>query len=395
MGAMVELRPASIGSPASIGIVGSGYIAKGLIQALDAHLDLRVSRVLTRRDPATCSDFPAAEQLTNSIDELLDHSDLIVECSGDVIHATVVVDRALAAGLPVVTMNSEFHVTTGSYFVDKGVLTEAEGDQPGCLAALREDVLAMGFTPLVYGNVKGFHHPDPALEDMEFWSRKQGISLPMVISATDGTKMQFEQAFVANSFHAAIARPGMVGLVTDDLSQAARSLAEKAVEIGEPISDYIVSASQPARVFIVATHDQRQREALNYLKLGPGPFYLLTHNTTLCHLEIAKTIKRVLATGQPLMNNSATPSVSMAAIAKRALRPGDVIANGCGGFDLRGMAITTRSAPDHVPIGLIHGATVARAVEPGQMLSWPDLELPDSLARDIVLQLRTSVREVA
>ena len=43
------------------------------------------------------------------------------------------------AGRPVVTMDSELQVTTGSYFVGQGYITEADGDQPGCLARLHEE----------------------------------------------------------------------------------------------------------------------------------------------------------------------------------------------------------------------------------------------------------------
>ena len=95
-------------------------------------------------------------------------------------------------------MNSEFHVTVGSYFVDKGLVTEAEGDQPGVLAQLHEEAISMGFKPLVYGNIKGFLNENPTADDMEYWGNKSGISLDMVTSFTDGTKVQIEQTLVAN-----------------------------------------------------------------------------------------------------------------------------------------------------------------------------------------------------
>ena len=55
--------------------------------------------------------------------------------------------QVIKAGLPVVTMDAELQVTTGSYFAKKGFITEAEGDQPGCLAALDEEARQMGFLP--------------------------------------------------------------------------------------------------------------------------------------------------------------------------------------------------------------------------------------------------------
>src|SRR3989344_8981744 len=140
-----------------IGVSGTGMIAHGFVRLIKQHYqDMQSSRVLPRPPLSTMTDFPLADVLTNSLDELIDNSDLIVECSGDVFHGTAVIERAFEAGLKVVTVNAELQVTTGSYLAGKGFLTEAEGDQPGSLAALREDALQMGFQPLVYGNMKGY-----------------------------------------------------------------------------------------------------------------------------------------------------------------------------------------------------------------------------------------------
>ncbi|HAQ25048.1 MAG TPA: NAD(P)-dependent oxidoreductase, partial [Pseudomonas sp.] len=175
---------------------------------------LKISRVLTRRSIATLADFPAADVLTHSIDDLIDHSDIIVECTGDVAFGTEVIERAFEAGLPVVTINAELQVTTGSYLAGRGLLTEAEGDQPGSLAALREDALRMGFEPLVYGNMKGYLNHNPSRADMEYWSKRQGISLNQTTSFTDGTKVQIEQVVVGNGFGATISRQGLEGLAS-------------------------------------------------------------------------------------------------------------------------------------------------------------------------------------
>jgi predicted homoserine dehydrogenase-like protein len=101
-------------------------------------------------------------------------------------------------------MNAEFHVTAGSYFHGRGLLSEAEGDQPGAFAAHNQFVIEMGFGPLLYCSLKGFLDHAPSREQMMYWSAKQGISLPMVTASTDGTKVQIEQALVANALEAAI-----------------------------------------------------------------------------------------------------------------------------------------------------------------------------------------------
>lgn len=367
--------------PYRIGVVGTGFISKGFVKSLVHHPDYALSRVLTRRAPATCGEYPRRDLLTNSAEELVEHSDVIFECSGDVIHATDVIDVAVKAGKPVVTMDSEFHVTTGSWFVGKGLVTEAEGDQPGCLAALHENVKQMGFRPLVFGNVKGFHDPNPGPESMKMWSEKQRISLEMVIAATDGTKIQFEQAFVANGFGARIARTGMIGGQATDMNESGLGLARIAKERGHAISDYFVIGKSPYRVFIVAEHDEDQQEALDYFKFGPGPFYLIPHTNILCHLEVMKTIRRVMSGGGVLLDNSAAPTVSVGAVAKRDLAAGHVIRHALGNFDIRGTAVEISTHAGHAPMGLLNEARLKHSVAEGQLITFADVEAPDSLAQ--------------
>ena len=363
-----------------IGVIGTGFIGEGLIKLLDSHKDYSITKILTRSSIKNRNDFYLNKLLTNNIDELIEHSDLIVECSGDVIYATDMIAQILEADIPVVTMNSEFHVTAGSYFMDKGLVTEAEGDQPGALAVLHEEALAMGFEPLVYGNIKGFLNHSPTPKDMNYWSKKSGISLDMVTSFTDGTKIQIEQAFIANGFGATIAQDGLVGVVDDKLSIGGEKLALRAEELGSPISDYQLSPKLPAGVFLVAKHNENQKNALRYYKMGEGPYYILERPFHLCHLEIIKTIRRVLNGGGSLLDNSRYPTISVATIAKRDLDVGESIQKGIGSFDVRGEAIKIKDYIDHVPIGLISDVILKQKVAKGEMITFDDLDIPKTLA---------------
>ena len=187
---MASLRGNAV-APAKIGVIGTGFIGTGLFYSLERRTDMQYQVGLTRRDPGTISAIDS-DRLTTSMQQLIDECDVIVECSGDTVHATPLIRQALTAGVPVVTMNSELQVTAGSYLQRFGYLTEAEGDQPGSIAALRRDVIAMGFSPIVYGNVKGFLNHTPTRPEMEKWAALQGISLGQVTSFTDGTKVHVE-----------------------------------------------------------------------------------------------------------------------------------------------------------------------------------------------------------
>ena len=373
--------------PIRVGVAGTGFIARRLFDSLRLMDDLQVSVALTRRALDSVQNAPAEVRLTHSTQELLDSSDIVVECSGDPIHAAEVIRDALAAGLPVVTMNSEFHVTCGSHFVGKGFLSEANGDQPGVQAQLHDELVGMGFRPLVYGSMKGFLNPNPSLKEMLYWSERQGFRVQQTTSFTDGTKVQIEQAFVANAFGASIAKPGLLAVQNDSADAATRALAEAAVELGHPISDFTVVPGQAPGVFVIATIAESQRPVLAALKMGEGPFYTFIRPYHLCALEIPNTLRRAMQ-GQPvLLNNSATPTIGVAAVAKRRLQAGERIETGIGSFQVRGTAVRFRDEPRHLPIGLLYGATVTRAVEPEQMLTVDDVDLPDSYARDITLEL--------
>ncbi|MCF7202477.1 NAD(P)-dependent oxidoreductase [Pseudomonas oligotrophica] len=368
-------------------------IAYGFVRLIKQHYpDMVISRVLTRRPLDSFTDFPLPEALTNSIDDLVDHSDLVVECSGDVFHGTAVIERAFEAGLPVVTVNAELQVTTGSYLAGKGLLTEAEGDQPGSLAALHEDALQMGFQPLVYGNMKGYLNHDPTPEDMAYWAARQGISVDQTTSFTDGTKVQIEQVIVGNGLGATITRQGLEGLASTNLDDSASLLGMMAERAGQPIVDYVVPSGYAAGgVFLVCRHDKEQAPAIEYFKLGRGPYYTLVRPFHLCSLEVGKTVRRVLNGGGVLLNNSTRPTLGVAAIAKRAMRPGDLIERGIGGFQFRGEAIRLADQPDYVPIGLLRKTALKRAVEPGQLITFDDVDILPSRALDIVVQQRRAM----
>jgi predicted homoserine dehydrogenase-like protein len=363
-----------------IGIAGTGLIGKGLAIEVKKQSDLKLTKVLTRREISTMNDYPFPEVLTNNIEEFIDSCDLIVECSGDVIYGTEVIDRAIKASIPVVTMNAELQVTTGSYFAKRGFITEAEGDQPGCLASLHENVVQMGFKPLVYGNIKGFLNLNPQVEDMQYWSNRNGVRLDMTTSFTDGTKVQIEQALVANGLGAGIAVDGLLSPSSDDLNETGAELAETAKGVGYPICEYVLAPKAPPGVFITAEHDSRQKDALRYYKMGEGPYYTILQNYHLCHLEIMKTIRRVINGGGVLLNNGVNPKVSVAAIAKRPLHSGEKIEKGIGSFQVRGEAVKITTNKNHVPIGLLVNAVLKRQVCEGELITFDDVDLPESLA---------------
>ena len=97
-----------------VGIIGTGFIATGLYHHIMQTKEFQVSVIRTKRKPEECTSFNT-EVVTNSNQELIEKSDIVVECSGDPVYATPIVREVLKAGIKVVTMDSELQITTGSY----------------------------------------------------------------------------------------------------------------------------------------------------------------------------------------------------------------------------------------------------------------------------------------
>ena len=378
-----------------IGISGTGFVARGLMYSLKYHPQLELVGVLTRRDINSLKDVPAEKKIiTGNVNKLIKSCDLVVECTGDAIHATLVVEAILEAGLPVVTMNPELQITTGTYLAQKGTLIEAEGDQPGTIAALDMEVKSMGFKPIVYGNIKRYLNLNPTREEMEYWSKRQGISMDQVTAFTDGSKVQIEQALIANGLGATIANRGLLGIPCKDLEDGAQRLGEVADEIKKPISDYVLCATAPAGVFIVAKHDKEQKPYLEYLKLGPGPNYVLLKPYHLVHSEIPKTIMKVLTGDKSYQfNNGQNPTAQVVAITKRKIEAGEIVKRGLGSFDIRGEAVKIENYLDCVPITLMQDAKFQKTVEEGQIIKFSDVELPKTRALEIWQQILSDIEK--
>ena len=371
------------GPPVRVGISGSGFVARGVFAALSRAPGLTVSGVLSRRPVALSADaFPEA-LLTNSIEALAEGADIVFECSGDTVHAAEVLVCAGTAGAKLVTLCSEAQITVGSALLARGFsITEAHGDQPGALAALDAEAREMGFDPLAYVNFKGFHNPDPTPEDMAYWSKRQNSTVRAVTSYTDGTKLQTEQVLVANGLGARIAQQGMIGGEVSDLADL-DYLADAARAIGAPISDYIVHPAVKG-VLVLADHAVASLtpdySAFAKIRTREGRAFSLLKPYYLVHLEVPKTLRQVAAGAPPLITNSRSPVATIAAVAKRPLAAGTRIETALGGFELRGEAVQIAGNAEVVPITLLDGARLTRALAPGQIVTEADIEMPETLA---------------
>lgn len=372
-----------------IGIIGTGFIAQGIQHVLQAVPEYSIAKVLTRRPIESVQGITSS--LTQSPEELIDSSDIIIECSGDPIYASEVIERIQDTDKPVLTMNCELQVTTGSYFAKRGYISDCEGDQPGSLLVLRDEVEAMGFTPLAYLNIKRFLNHNPTEKDMKLWAGKWGCGVEQVTSFTDGTKLQIEQVLVANATGAAIAKEGMLGAEVGSAKDT-DLFGDAAVELGRPISDYFLSANAPAGVVIVAKNPydpnfHKQWGPVRAITTTEGRYSYFIKDYHLCHLEIVKNLRHVSEGKAPLVNNSVSPQYSAGAITKRPLKKGQTIPKAIGSFDVRASALSIDRHPEHVPIGLLDGAVLTENLEANQLIEFSHVTVKPTRALEMYREI--------
>ena len=225
---------------------------------------------------------------------------------------------------------------------------------------------------------------------MEYWSKLQKLSLEQTVSFTDGTKLQVEQAFVANALNATIAPGGMTGARVESLSDM-DYLVRLAEAAGEPISDFTLCKGAPPGVLIVAKSDEADYlgdyTPVKPLRTKDGLAYILLRPYHLCHFEGLNTARKVIRGESMLINNSAKPRLTVVAIAKRKIAQNEIIERGAGGFDVRGIAVHMKDYKNAVPICLLTHAKVVRELAPDQVVSFDDVIIDESKALEIYRQI--------
>ena len=359
-----------------IGLIGSGFIAKGFYRFIQARNDIKITRVLTRSDIKTRTDWPEGV-LTNNIDVVLGHSELIVECTGDTSYASECLAYILRHDPKIVlTMNSELHITTGKYFYGKMPVFEAQGDQSGCMCAFDQEVREMGFRPLVYGNYKRYLNTNVGLEQALLWSKKNNISVDKTIAFTDGTKVEIENVLIANSLDA---------YFDDEIRNGGKleQLIAKSKYTGKKFVDYFLDIDAPSGIFIATDHQKDQDEYLKYLKFDTK-YQVLVRPFHFCHLEIYKSILDLMSGAYPRRQNAMQSTINrymVASLTKRPIKAGERIEMGLGSLDFRG--IHHNYDRKLVPITLLRDMVVKKDLPCDHVLSFSDVEYKGTLAVNI------------
>lgn len=398
------------GKPIRVGIMGAGYMAIGIVNQIiryTAGMEVAVICNRTVEKAISCYKKAGIPQVAvgdneRDIDKQILRKkavvtanpeavykalevDIIVEATGTIEYAARLVMGAIAYGKPTILMNAELDATVGpilKYYADRAkvILSGSDGDQPGVIMNLYRFVKNMGFTPLVCGNIKGFLdvHKNPT--DMQSFAENMGQNVNMITNFTDGTKIAFEQATVANATGMGVNKRGMNGFHSTDHVDNLTSFynVEELKALGG-IVDYVVGAKPGPGIYVYATtEDKLSKKYLNYLKLGKGPIYSFYTPYHLCYFEVPNSIARVFEFNDAVLTPMAGPVVEVVTIAKTNLKAGDTL-DGFGGYTSYGQcenALQCRKE-NLLPIGLSEEVVLKRDVPRDQAITFEDIIIPD------------------
>ncbi|MDH5248867.1 MAG: Gfo/Idh/MocA family oxidoreductase [Cyclobacteriaceae bacterium] len=322
--------------------------------------------------------------------------DVLLEVTGAVEFSAKVVFEAIQHKKHVVLMNAELDGTIGAILkvhADKAgvIITNVDGDQPGVEMNLYRYVKTIGLKPVLCGNIKGLqdHYRNPTTQ--QSYAKQWAQNAHMVTSFADGTKISFEQAVVANATGMTIGQRGMYGPTVPagtPLQDIIDKYPMEALTSGPGIVDYVVGASPPAGIFILATHDDpRQRHFLKLYKVGDGPLYLFYTPYHNCHFEVPITCARAALFHDAAITPIGGPAVEVVATAKMNLKAGETI-DGIGGYHSYGQCETAdvTAAQMLLPMGLAEGCILKRDIPMDQVITYADVTLPEGRFSDKLRQ---------
>jgi predicted homoserine dehydrogenase-like protein len=415
------------GAPVRVGIVGAGFMARGLVnhivnttpgmtatvvfarrveQAQRALEEAGVPREAIREvGTAAEADRAVAAGLfavTGDVEVVTgaDCVDAVVDCTGAVEFGAHVALASFEGGKHLILLNAEVDATLGPLLARRAdsagvVYTGCDGDQPGVQMALIRFVRSLGVQPLVSGNIKGLQDRYRTPTTQEAFARRWGQDAHMVTSFADGTKVSVEQALVANATGMSVHRRGMLGRDhaghVDELVDAYD--VDELRRLGGAV-DYVVGARPGPGVYVLGEHpDPKQRHYLELYKLGKGPLYSFYTPYHLCHFEVPATVARAVLLGDATIRpRDDVPTVEVVTLAKTDLARGTVL-DRLGGYHYYGECdrADTAARDRLLPVGLAEGCTVLRDIAKDEVISYDDVALPEGRLSD---KLRTEQDEL-
>lgn len=392
--------------PLRLGIIGVGSMGRGMadqasltpgmapVALADLQLDraIGVAEQLPRPWRVVTTEGEMADALRAGETAVCEDGDLVagaedldalVECSSSVVEGAEYALAALQRRTPVIMMNAEADLTFGPLLLDEArhhgtAYTTSDGDQPGVTARLVEELTLWGFELVMCGNIKGFLRRGANPEDIALEAAKRNLDPKMCAGYTDGSKLAIEMALLCNAYGLRVDCPGMHGPRLPSVQDVFDAFDFPALRAGGPVADYILGSQPDGGVFAVGYCEGPYRQGmLQYLKMGPGPYYVFYRPYHLCHVESLATVAAAVLDGEALLTPDHGFRTNVYAYAKTDVQPGTEL-DGLGGFACYGLIENCHEHPvPGIPICLAEGLRLKRAVKQDERLAAGDVDWPD------------------
>jgi predicted homoserine dehydrogenase-like protein len=209
-------------------------------------------------------------------------------------------------------------------------------------------------------------------------AREKNMSPKMLCSFVDGTKTMVEMTALANATGLIPDVRGMHGpqATLDDLPRIFAPREEGGILSRTGVVEYVLGDVAPGVFVVITTQDPVIAADLRYLRLGPGPRWVLYRPYHLANLEVPLSVARAVLLNEPTICPRPRPVAEAITIAKRDLHAGEQI-DGLGGFTVYGSIDRAETAREEglLPLGLAPGSVLRRDVPQGAPLHLSDVEL--------------------
>jgi predicted homoserine dehydrogenase-like protein len=398
----LQERQAS-GSPIRVGLVGCGQMGSGLVHMTNqmAGMDtVAISDIDPNRALATLKEMavPASEICcTNKLNEAedalkagkylvtedalllakLESLDAVVEATGLAEIGSQVAWNCIEHSKHIIMLNVETDVTVGPllYHLAKEnncIYTVASGDEPGVCKMLYNFARTLGFEVVCVG--KGKNNPidfDATPESCREEAESKGMNPKMLSAFKDGSKTMVEMAAVSNATGLVPDVPGMHGLRVDvpDLNKVFVPSEDGGVLKQRGCVDFSTGKVAPGVFAIITTPDPHIRTDMQFLAMGPGPYYALYRPYHLCNVETPISIAEAVINHKSTILSRRMVS-EVATIAKRNLKAGEKVGEiGCADIFGRIYIYEEARTLKAIPLGIASDGKAIKDIAKGQMLT--------------------------
>ncbi|WP_353097559.1 NAD(P)-dependent oxidoreductase [Tissierella praeacuta] len=265
------------------------------------------------------------------------------------------------------------------------VYTGTAGDEPGAVKEIFDFAEATGFEVLAIG--KGKNNPidyDATPDTVKEKALKSKLKPLRLASFVDGTNTMVEMAAMANATGFIPDIRGGYGPTTEvnNLPKVYSLKEEGGILDKYKIVDYAHGIA-PGVFVVVTTSLPQVHHEMQFLKMGPGPNYVLYRPYHLTSLETPISIAKAYFYNEPTIAPIYDkPVAEVITMAKKDLKKGERL-DGIGEYTVLGSIDTYEVAKKEnlVPIGLINdNAIVKRDIKKGEFITYDMVDVDTNTA---------------